>query len=535
MKKVYLYIIAAATAALTVSCSEDFFDRYPTDSMQMETYMTIDEEVENVLFDAYYYLQTSSTDLILLNELATDGAYNRKKNNSQDHIMLNENSWDEQQSGISSGLWSSLYYMINRCNYVLSALDNCRIPENKTKFEGEAKLLRAYAYFNLVRLFGKLPITESVIINYKDLYGYPREEVSKVYTLIKGDLTTAIANLPLTDNSGRATKNAARAMAAEVEMTLGNFTAAEEYLQDIIDFATSNPDDLGLMDNPADVHSSANTLNKEIILAAQFHNGATKVTNYLMVRAIPNIVTPAGQMSYTGSNIGVNQGNGTMLMTWDLFNALKNDGGERFTNLVYNGVYEGETAVNPSAEVETIEIEGTHFAKIPATLKFYDMADIAGTSCNSSHDNIIYRYADVLLMMAECKNENEGYAAAAPYLNQVRTRADVAATTAASDAEMALAIENERFMELCFEGHRWFDLLRTGRLTEVMVAHYNKRTPGLSPILQADNNGMVVSDADAATGTPLKWRWENSNTQILFPIPYVQIQLVDWEQNDEYI
>ncbi len=530
MKRVYLYIIAAF-AALTVSCSEDFFDRYPTDSMQMETYMNNDEEVENVLYDAYYYLRTTSDNLIMLNELATDGAYNRKKNNSQDHIMLNENSWTDQQSGISSSLWNDFFYMINRCNYVIGALDNVSAT-NKTKFEGEAKFLRAYAYFNLVRLFGKLPITESVIINYKDLYGYPREEVSQVYTLIKSDLATAISNLASTDDEGRATKIAAQTMAAKVEMTLGNFEDAADYLESIIEFAEANPDDLGLMANVSDVHSVA--LNKEIIFAAQYHNGATSVTNYLMTRAIANIVTPANQLSYTNSNIPVSAGNGTLLMTWDLYNAIKADGGDRI-NLVYNGVYEGEGACTPSLEVETVEEDGVYYAKIPATLKFYDMTNIESTGCFSSHDNIIYRYADVLLMYAECLNETGAPADAAPYLNKVRTRANVRETTATTKADMALAIENERFVELCFEGHRWFDLLRTNRLTPVMVAHYNKRTPGLSPILQADNNGMVVESKDSATGTPLKWRWENSTKQILFPIPYVQIQLINWEQNDEYI
>ncbi len=70
---------------------------------------------------------------------------------------------------------------------------------------------------------------------------------------------------------------------------------------------------------------------------------------------------------------------------------------------------------------------------------------------------------------------------------------------------------------LCFEGHRWFDLVRTGRINKVMEAHFNHRTQGLSATQQANNNGMAVKDCDATTGTPLEWRWSKITDDILFP------------------
>lgn len=157
------------------------------------------------------------------------------------------------------------------------------------------------------------------------------------------------------------------------------------------------------------------------------------------------------------------------------------------------------------------------------------------TTCASGNDNIIYRYADVLLMYAECLNENGNTSSAATYLNQVRTRAGLDNTTATTQAEMDTAIENERLLELCFEGHRWYDLVRRGRITEVMENHFAHRTQGLNPTLQSSDNGMTVNNTSDTTGTPATWKWSGSSADVLFGIPYDQLQLSSsWTQNELY-
>ena len=531
-------IIVLGLAALTAtSCSDKAFDKYPTDSMQMETYVKNDSEALTVLYDAYYYLRSISSSIITINSVGTDEAYNGKRNNSTDAIALNECTWDAT-FGISSGVWSNSYYMINRCNIVTdheADLQNASLV-------AEAKFLRAYAYFNLVRLFGACPLTVEVIGNYKDLYNYPRESVEKIYTQIESDLTAAIAGLPETRTAaaeqGRATKIAAWTLLGEVQMTRGNYSGAKSTLENVINYANANPTKLGLEEHVADIYNSANPNGKEIIFAAQFNNGATVVTNGFMSSCYINGGVPGTQPVYiypdgTKFTITIGGGGGGLLMTWELWNKLReNADDERLTKLVYSGTYDTQAVDMASAEVTVFTnpaTGGTH-ANIPNTLKYFDFANQGLTTCRSSCDNIIYRYGGVLLMYAECLNETSGDAV--KYINMVRTRAGAPEISVSGKDNVKQALEDECFRELCFEGHRWFDLLRNKRLNAVMTAHYNHRTPGLSPLHQGSDNGMVVTDEKATSGTPATWRFTTDD--VLFPIPYDQVQLTDWVNNPGY-
>ena len=527
------------TGFVYTACSDSFFDRYPTDSMQMETYLKNDTELQNILFNGYYHLQDITLNVNYVNSLATDEGYDYKKNNSVDHINLNESTWDATL-GITSAIWEHCFNMINRCNNVLQKLGNAS-EANRAQYEGEARFLRAYAYFTLVRLFGAVPVTTTPIDDYSTLYGYGRNNVEEVYNLIKEDLKTAINNLPddySADNmQGRATRIAAYAMQSEVLMTLQDFTSAQASLENILAYARQHSGKLGLEEDVLQIYASDNPMGKEVIFAAQYNNGATVVANPLMGRCIP-AATPSTQPAYIypdgrKSTITTSQGTSCMLMTWELYNTFRaNSNDQRFQKLVYNGIYADEYVSVGSKELNVTK-EG--YTYLPVTLKYFDFGNEGRTTCACGNDNIIYRYADVLLMYAECLNETGKTASATTYLNEVRTRAGLANTTATTQEEMSRAIEKERMLELCFEGHRWYDLVRRGRITEVMDNHFAHRTPGLNPTLQSGNNGMTVSNSSDATGTPATWKWTGSSAAILFGIPYDQIQLSgNWEQNELY-
>lgn len=531
--------VIATTGIVFTACSDSFFDRYPTDSMQMETYLKNDAELQNILFNGYYHLQDITLNVNYVNSLATDEGYDYKKNNSIDHINLNESTWDATL-GITSAIWEHCFNMINRSNNVLQKLGNAT-EANRPRYEGEACFLRAYAYFTLVRLFGPVPVTKEPIEEYSTLYSYGRSSVEEVYNLIKEDLKTAINNLPdsySADNmQGRATRIAAYTLQADVFMTLKDFSTAKGSLENILTYANQNSEKLGLESDVLQIYASNNPMGKEVIFAAQYHNGATVVANPLMGRSIP-AATPSTQPAYiypdgTRSTITTSQGTSCMLMTWELYNTFKsNSNDQRFRKLVYDGIYTNEYISVASEEVAVTQ-EG--YTYLPVTLKYFDFGNEGMTTCASGNDNIIYRYADVLLMYAECLNETGNTASAATYLNEVRTRAGLANTTASTREEMDIAIENERMLELCFEGHRWYDLVRRGRITEVIESHFAHRTQGLNPTLQSGNNGMTVSNSSDITGTPATWKWTGSSAAILFGIPYDQIQLSgNWQQNELY-
>jgi len=151
-------------------------------------------------------------------------------------------------------------------------------------------------------------------------------------------------------------------------------------------------------------------------------------------------------------------------------------------------------------------------------------------------DPFIFRLSEMYLTAAEAACQLGQYAEARQYIRAIIERAVGAdkaddVMDATLDAQLLQLVRRERVKELCFEGHRWFDLLRNKRLKAVMTAHFNHRTPGLSPLHQGSDNGMVVADDKAQSGTPSVWRYEDN---VLFPIPYDQIQLTDWDQNPGY-
>ncbi len=539
LKKLTAFVAISIISLAYTACKDSFFDRYPTDSMQMETYMRNDTEIQNVLLNGYYHLQDITLNVNYVNSIGTDEAYDYKKNNTTDLINLNESTWDATLE-VTSEIWEHCFNIINRSNNVLKYIDNAS-ESNRSQYEGEACFLRAYAYFTLVRLFGPVPITTSPIDDYATLYGYIRNSEDEVYELIKEDLEVAIADLPYnysaSNMQGRATKIAAYTMQADVLMTLKDFSSAQRSLDSIVSYANQNSGDLGLEDDVLQIYASDNPMGKEVIFAAQYNNGATVVANILMGRCIPAAI-PTDQPAYiypdgTGSTITVSQGSSCMLMTWELYNIFKaNPDDQRFQKLTYQGIYTTDYISIASDEVDVTEDGYTY---LPVTLKYFDFGNEGLTICTSGNDNIIYRYADVLLMYAECFNETGNLSSAAEYLNMVRTRAGVENTTASTQAEMSQAIEDERMLELCFEGHRWYDLLRRGRLTEVMEAHFAHRTQGLNPTLQSGDNGMGVSEASDVTGTPATWKWTGKTAPILFGIPYDQIQLSsNWTQNELY-
>lgn len=350
------------------------------------------------------------------------------------------------------GMFAPAYTGINRSNIVISRLAGISMDENlKKRYIAEAKCLRALHYFNLVRLYGDVPVitTETTSL---DGLAVKRDPVDKVYELIESDLKEAESVLPKSyaaSESGRMTQGAAKGMLAKVYLTRAGVTPNSPYWAQAAAKA-KEVIDLGVYDlfaNFADAFALTARGGKENIIEVQY---LTDVKGHNLgrgfgVRSAP--IYPAG-------------GSGIARPTASLFNAYTSADQRKpitfLTSYVYNGV------------TTTLSITDPDPTKAVSIQKLWDKT--AKTNGGEGTSVPILRYADVLLMYAEALNEANNGPTAEAYtaVNKVRTRAGLTPLSGLSYQQFKEAVWLERRLELVFEGHRRFDLVRTGRLIDAV-------------------------------------------------------------------
>lgn len=375
-------------------------------------------------------------------------------------------------NAVVQSMWTYSYRCIARCNVVLGRID--AVPMNavvKERWKSEAKFIRALAYFNMVRIWGGVPLVTKEIEQISEAYVYGRATAAEIYAQIEKDLTEAAADVnlpakyPSANDLGRVTKTAVKGLLAKVYLTQKKYNEAVTTLADFItqyDNTTHS-----LLNNYSDIFLTTNEMNAEIIFAVRYSKGnspalGSPFTNYFAAN--------------TANAGGVGTGYQYNLLRKDLVDTL---------------------AVQGAAD-KRITASYTTFSATTWTSKKY--TDVAAQDLDADPDWIVLRYADVLLMYAEALNEqnNTNVATAVPFVNRVRTRAGLSgaallAPTVTQD-ELRLAIERERRIELNFEGHRWFDLVRTSRALEVMNNHftkYNIKLNATSPVVQIEAYQLV--------------------------------------------
>lgn len=415
-------IILLGTLLLLASACDDFLDLQPVSNLGTNSYFNSTKDVQAAVVAAYDGLQQSAQVEYVLAEIRSD---NSTTVLGEGEFEMIDKFRESTTNSVISNYWSSCYNTILRANTVLLHLDKVTDESLKKQFEGEAKFIRGLLYFNLVRLFGEVPLLDKGI-KFDDFESFKRKSVEDVYALIQSDLNTAAANLPASfpsKDAGRATSGAAKTLLAKVHMTRKNWPAAKTLIEQVI---TDNK--YALLPAYGDVFSAAGEMNKEIIFAIRFKslsNGEGQTMSY--------------EFTTKGRYGGLNN------PTSDLMSLYA-----------------------PEDKRKAVSITGTN----PALVNKYTTADPPNDAGN---DWPVLRYADVMLMHAEILNELDGPTqAAADRLNSVRMRASVPLYTLAeieTKEEMAALIDKERRLELVFENHRWFDLMRSGKAIEVINAH----------------------------------------------------------------
>jgi tetratricopeptide (TPR) repeat protein len=403
------------------SCN--FLEVVPQSEITSNNFFKTAGDVEAALIAVYDAVQsfTYSRDVMMIPDIQSD----QLRANSGGNFTNHQNFTTSPAQGNINQIWQNSYQVIQRSLDVLENVDKVADPAlNKDRAKGEALFCRGQAYFNLVRLFGKVPIIAQATKDPTQDLLVKREEVSAVYDQVFKDLLEAEQLLPeRTPNKFRASKGAARAMLARAYMQVGDFAKALAKCEQVMADAQyqlvpgANYSDIFAVGRQNSVESIWEISNRPNVQQEGNSNFDGELVpapgNAYRVRVEPKVIN-----AFTAQDLRRDISLGT------------------FNNQVYVRKHEaGPPSVTNNRRVTDPNI-------------------------------VVLRLADIILLRAECLTELNRTAEAIPLLDRIRTRAGLAPTTAATQAEVRRAIADERFLELCFEGVRWYDLVRTRTVRE---------------------------------------------------------------------
>lgn len=493
------------------SCEKNI-DLYPQSNITTENFFKNANDVQIALNGCYNALRDPLLEEWKLTELRSDNT-----------IMYSSNSKSVPNRDLSDldlfipstshaaiyNYWIANYFNIRNVNNILNSLNINYSPSTskltaetttveitdaqKKTLSSEAAFLRAYHYFNLVRLYGGVMVIHEPV-NPFEAIDINRSSVDETYKLIIADLTYAIENgstlkyasIPAA-NLGKVNAWAAKALLAKVYLTLNRKTDAIPLLNDII-----TNSGYGLVANYADVFSITNEMNKEVMFAIRYKAGGIGQGS-----PFPNLFAPelSGVAIINGD--GSSQ-NAPCAELNSAYNVLDN------RNAASIGVY-GKALNNlyPKKMISQVSLKG-----------------------DAENDWIVIRYADVLLMLAEAQGNT---AASLALINQTRARAGLAALTATTVNTTAIfekELANERRLEFTFENMRWFDLLRfkttmpsldpvtiiKGNLSAMWTIHYSKY-PSPAPTLATIQSYVTAQKLLL----PIPQREIDNNTKLVIP------------------
>ncbi len=462
------YILAGLLILSQTACKEQFLDLSPVSAVGTSSFFKTQSDILTALNGAYGALQFNGqyAQFYVVSEIPSDDTSPVLSGSVTDQDEFDK-FYVRTTNPYTLARWSDGYRGIYRCNAIIERIAGITMDATlKKRIIGEAEFLRALMYFNLVRVFGDVPLVLTEITDPLQGYDYGRAPVADVYTQIIKDLSDAEAVLPVSFTGadvGRATSGAAKSLLGKVYLTQKRYADAATKLKEVIDKATYS-----LLPNYADLFKSANKNSKESIFEVQYKKGN-------LLEGSPYASTYAPENS--GNAVIAFGGDGNNHPTPDL-----------------------ESSYEPGDPRKNVSMASSYVNSSGATINYYYIKKYTDTPVvkGDSEDNwYVLRYADVLLMYAEALNETGKTAEALPYLNQVRKRVGLPDKNLTAQADLRLAIEQERRVELAFEGHRWFDLVRTGRAL---------------PLLQAKATAIGIKTALTANN-------------LLFPIPQSQIDI----------
>ncbi|MGK7395558.1 MAG: RagB/SusD family nutrient uptake outer membrane protein [Candidatus Cyclobacteriaceae bacterium M3_2C_046] len=484
MKLIYKLFLFVLVMVIITACSEDFLEEPPQNNLTTENFWQSQEDVESAINSIYYVMARPMAygvgQMVFGDVYADDmGSFDANWFAALDNYQTK--STDVVINGGNTiGAWSAMYGAIFRANWVLENINKAVTvsDEIRDRSINEAKFLRGLAYFNIANIWGDAPLlTEPLTPD--EAENLTRDPVSGIYQQIEKDLLAAAGldgseSLPVkgTYELGRATKASALGLLARFYLYRENYQKAEEIAEKVINMGTY---DLNWEDYGANWD---NTMKNGIESLFEIQYASNQGGTWGMNPG--NWVTSFTAMS------GYDPGGGG----WNIIvptlepDEVFEEGDLRRPVTIFEAGSSYEFAPEGEQEYDTTQSQsGLHLAKY-IIRNHYSTPD-QPNYLDSDMNNPVIRYAEILLIYAEALYKNGRSEEAFEYLNMIRERAGLSELSDNEDFMQALA--QERRVELLGEGHRFFDLRRWGKLTEVLgPLGYDPETQGYFPVPQSE-------------------------------------------------
>lgn len=464
MKKTLLCALAAVLLA-TTGCEKDL-DQSPISSGSVPTFYKSADDFAQAMNAAYSSLRDYPDRQFTMSETRSDNIYGVSTQGIRTWEPINNFSTSIASNEYPAGTWTSDYTGIYRSNILLDQMainGSALTPAIRTRTEGEAKFLRALFYLDLVRYFGKVPLLDHAL-EPQEVVKINRSPVADVYALIISDLTTAIANLPVTytgTDVGRATSGAAKGLLALVYLTRSGPS-----------YGIAGP---GMDSNE---YGRAYTLLNEITSSGQYQF-ATGTGAYANIFSYTNENNREVlfDVQYISGGVGQGASYPSILVTNNYFNSINvgttfgtGDELRAASNNLLNTYATGDLRKAFSLQVGYTTTTAPIQTETRAAFKKYINGTLRGTTRTDWPINfIVMRYTDVLMMKAEAilKGGGGSQTEVDAIMNQVRARAGITGTVTGTTYAQLM---EERRREFVGEGLRWHDLVRSGLALTTMNA-----------------------------------------------------------------
>ena len=504
--KIRSKFLAMIMAAGLVACDEEILSPVNPNQLGTETFYRTGPQLIAAINSVYATLQGNNLynrEYFFLQDLLSDDVESGGAQLETPRAQVLNYVFDASNPQIEAN-WRGWYRLIHRANLVLENAENAteNITEDlRNRIIGEAYFLRGLAFYELSTLWGGVPLMLSSATSPE---GLPRSTQDQSYAQSLSDLNEAISRLPLSStysgtDVGRASKGTAQAVAAKLLLFQGDFSGAKPYLTEII-----NSNQYSLTDRYLDNFEEEDENNSESIWEIQFSEAFGNAGGWNADG------TGIAEVTFRGQEYGPNAWrnlipNSGLVASYE---RPSNGAPKEDPRVSYNFYRLGDTFNGGASVLDETTVQGD--VSKASWRKYQTIYKRANENTQSGINFRAIRYADILLMMAEVENELTGPAAALPYLNQTRNRADVkmpeyptAQFPTGTKEQTRIAIQHERRVEMPGEQVRNRDIRRWRRLgflqSEPITGYQSKHDLLPIPTVELDNNS-ALSNADQNPG-----------------------------------